>query len=316
MTTQVTFADNGDVMNVTGGKLGALIAARDTYLTPAITTVDTLAAGLINAVNSIHTQGQGLTGYSTLTAGTAVADSTAALNAGYMTTNIAFSPKNGTFNLYMKDTVSGQITTKQIGVNLSGAGTQTTLASLAASITTAGAGVVSASVNASGKLVITSSNNNVTFGFGEDTSGALASLGINTFFTGNDATNIGVNGLLQANPSMLAAGRNNIPGSNANALAISLAGAAAVSQLGGKSITDFYSNYIGALSAHAKNASDDVTAQSAIHDTLFAQQQAISGVSLDEEAINLTKYQRAFQGSARYITVIDEMMQTVLSLVG
>jgi flagellar hook-associated protein 1 FlgK len=316
MNTQVTFGDNGDEMSVSGGKLGALISARDSYLSPAVQTVDTVAAGLINAVNSIHSQGQGLTGFTTLTGTTAVADATVALNSPYATTNIAFAPKNGTFNLYVKDGVSGQITTKQITVNLSGQGAQATLTSLAASITAAGAGSVSASIDAGGHLVIASSNQNVTFGFGEDTSGTLASLGLNTFFTGTDATNIGVNGLLQTNPSMLAAGRNNVAGSNANALALSLAGSASVSQLGGKSITDYYSNYIGSLAAHAKNAADDVTAQNTIYDTLYAQQQAISGVSLDEEAINLTKYQRAFQGTARYITVVDEMMQAVLGLIG
>jgi flagellar hook-associated protein 1 FlgK len=316
MNTQVTFGDNGDELVVSGGKLGALISARDAYLSPAVQTVDTIAAGLINAVNSIHSQGQGLTGFSTLTGTTAVADATAPLNAAYATTNIAFAPKNGTFNLYLKDTTTGQITTKQIAVNLSGTGPQTTLGSLAASITAAGGGTVTGTIDAGGHLVVSSSNGNVTFGFGEDSSGTLASLGLNTFFTGTDATNIGVNTLLQANPSMLAAGRNNVAGSNANALALSLAGSAAVGQLGGKSLTDYYSNYIGALAAHAKNAADDVTAQNTIYDTLYAQQQAISGVSLDEEAINLTKYQRAFQGTARYITVVDEMMQAVLGLLG
>src|SRR5262249_14925785 len=116
-------------------------------------------------------------------------------------------------------------------------------------------------------------------------------------------------------PSMLAAGRGNVTGSNTNAQAIALAGSAAVSSLNGKSITDFYSDYIGDFSAKAKNISDDVTTKGTIHDTLFAQQQSISGVSMDEEAVNLTKYQRAFQGTARFITVVDELMQTVLGLV-
>jgi len=88
-----------------------------------------------------------------------------------------------------------------------------------------------------------------------------------------------------------------------------------VSGLGGKSLTDFYADYIGTLASHAKNAADDVTAKNTIHDAIYAQQQAISGVSLDEEAINLTKYQRAFQGTARFITVVDELMQVVLGLI-
>jgi flagellar hook-associated protein 1 FlgK len=41
----------------------------------------------------------------------------------------------------------------------------------------------------------------------------------------------------------------------------------------------------------------------------------VSGVSVDEESINLLAFQRAYQGSARFITVVDEMMQTLLGLV-
>jgi flagellar hook-associated protein 1 FlgK len=311
--TKVVFADNNDGMDVTGGKLGALITARDAYLTPAVTAVDDVAAGLISAVNAIHSQGQGLAGFSAVTAAAGVTDPAAALNT--KAAGLAFPPANGTFNLYLKDATTGQVTTRQITVNLSGQGTQTTLASLAAGISAAGGGTVTATVNAANRLVIASGNPNVTFGFGEDTSGALASVGVNTFFTGTDAASIGVNAVLTKDPAMLAAGRGNTAGSNANALALSLAGGAAVSRLGGKSLTDYYAHYIGTLSAHAKNAADDVTARAAIHDTLFAQQQAISGVSLDEEAINLTKYQRAFQGTARFMNVVDDLMQTVLSLV-
>jgi flagellar hook-associated protein 1 FlgK len=312
---KITFADNGDQMGVTGGKLGALLNARDAYLTPAVQTVDRLAAGLISAVNAIHTQGQGLTDFSSVTGTTAVTNPAAALNAGEDATGIAFVARNGTFNLYIKDAVSGEITTRQISVDLSGQGTATSLNSLAAAVTTAGDGIVTGTVNGNGQLVIASNNQNVTFAFGEDTSGALAALGINTFFTGTDATNIGVNRVLTNDPSMLATGRGNVAGSNTNAQALALAGSATVSALGGKSLTAYYANYLGGLSAAAKTASDNVTAQTAIHDTIYAQQQAISGVSLDEEAINLTKYQRAFQGTARFITVIDEMMQTVLGLI-
>jgi flagellar hook-associated protein 1 len=274
-----------------------------------------VAAGLISAVNAIHTQGQGLTGFSTATGTTIVTDPTAALNAGEEATGITFTPKNGAFNFYMKNEQTGEITTKQITVNLSGTGTQTSLRGLASSITSIGGGTVTATVNSNGRLVIASSDSNVTFGFGEDTSGALAAVGINTFFTGTDASNIGVNAVLTNDPSMLATGRGNVTGSNGNAQAMALGGSAAAGILKGKSLTEFYGDYIGTLSAQAKNVADDATAQTAIHDTVFAQQQAISGVSMDEEAINLTKYQRAFQGTARFITVVDELMQTVLGLV-
>jgi flagellar hook-associated protein 1 len=40
----------------------------------------------------------------------------------------------------------------------------------------------------------------------------------------------------------------------------------------------------------------------------------VSGVSIDEEAIDLLSFQRQFQAAARYINVIDEAMQTLLSI--
>ena len=40
----------------------------------------------------------------------------------------------------------------------------------------------------------------------------------------------------------------------------------------------------------------------------------ISGVSLDEEALNLMQYQRAYEASARMVTVLDEMLQTAVNL--
>jgi len=319
--TQVVYGDTGDQANVTGGQIGGLITARDGYVTPAISTIDTIAGGLINAVNTVYSQGQGATGFGpSLTGTTTVMDPNAALNATTAQTGIAFPPTNGTFNLYITDTTSTPpvVTTQQINVNLTGQGTQTSLNSLAASITAAGGGVIKAD-GSTGQLVITSNNPDVTFGFGQDTSGALAALGVNTFFTGSNASNIAVNNVIQNNPALLATGRYNqstgTTDSQANATALSTAGSAALSMLGGQSLTDYYTNYIGSLATQAQNVGNNVTATGTIQSTLLAQQQSVSGVSMDEETVNMMQYQRAFEGSARFITVVDEMMQDVLGLI-
>ena len=43
--------------------------------------------------------------------------------------------------------------------------------------------------------------------------------------------------------------------------------------------------------------------------------ESISGVSIDEEAVNLIKYQNAYQAAAKLITTADEMMETVLAMI-
>ena len=319
--SQVTFGDTGDPITVNGGQIGGLINARDNYVQPAISTVDTVAAGLISAVNSVYSQGQGLTGYSNVTGTTQVLDTTAPLNGPKTTTGISFPPTNGTFTMYITDKVTGTVTPKQINVN----GTpMPSLDNIVSQINAQGGGVISAN-DTGGYLSVNSSNTNVTFGFGQDNSGALAALGVNTFFTGNNSLNIAVNSTLQNNPSLLATSRYGSSGDNwgdtttvndqANAQTLSQAGTATVAALGGQSLTDYYTNYIGNLATQAQNAANDLSANSTIQTTLTSQQQSVSGVSMDEETVNMMQYQRAFEGSARYINVVNQMMQDVLSLI-
>jgi flagellar hook-associated protein 1 len=71
-------------------------------------------------------------------------------------------------------------------------------------------------------------------------------------------------------------------------------------------------NGVGVSVASAKN---DADASQAALDTLQAQRDALSGVSLDEEAVNLMRQQRAFQGAAKLITTVNEMLDTVLNMV-
>ena len=52
-----------------------------------------------------------------------------------------------------------------------------------------------------------------------------------------------------------------------------------------------------------------------VRESLDAQVQATSGVSLDEESINMLSYQRQFQAAARFVATIDETLQTLLSIV-
>jgi flagellar hook-associated protein 1 FlgK len=59
---------------------------------------------------------------------------------------------------------------------------------------------------------------------------------------------------------------------------------------------------------HLKDASDLVVSD------LQAQRDAAAGVSLDEEAISLMKWQSNFTASSKVITTVDEMLETVLSL--
>jgi flagellar hook-associated protein 1 FlgK len=310
---KVYFADTGKEVHIEGGKAGAVDELINTIVGGNLNDLDTLAAGLIFEVNKLHSSGQGLHGYTQTTSEHSVTDPNAALNNAGLT----FKPTNGSFMLTVKDATTNPPTetVTQINVNLSGLGVQTTLTSLANQIDAADN--ISAQILADGRLSITSTSENYTFTFNDDTSNVLASLGINGFFTGTNASNIGINPNLVADPSLLACSRSNKPlsGNSLNAEALAKLPSTASKMLSNMSITEYYRNIVGELGTQTATSKQQLEVHEAIAESLQSQRDAISGVSLDEETINLMANQRAFQGSARYITVVNEMLQTVLDLI-
>ncbi len=70
------------------------------------------------------------------------------------------------------------------------------------------------------------------------------------------------------------------------------------------------------IGAAARNSSDSLEAQTAIHTQLVANRESVSGVNLDEEAANLLRFQQAYQATAQLITVADTMFQSLLQATG
>jgi flagellar hook-associated protein 1 FlgK len=49
---------------------------------------------------------------------------------------------------------------------------------------------------------------------------------------------------------------------------------------------------------------------------LSQQRQSIGGVSLDEEATNMIRYQHAYNAAARLVTAFDEMLDRIINNMG
>jgi flagellar hook-associated protein 1 FlgK len=56
--------------------------------------------------------------------------------------------------------------------------------------------------------------------------------------------------------------------------------------------------------------------QTGVLNIVRGQRESTSGVSLDEEAAELMKFQRAYQASARVISVVDQMLDIVVNSLG
>jgi flagellar hook-associated protein 1 FlgK len=84
--------------------------------------------------------------------------------------------------------------------------------------------------------------------------------------------------------------------------------------INGQSPLDFYSGLVARLGNELGQAKAEEEASELVLRQLANQRAAVSGVSLDEEATNLIRYQRAFEAAARVVSVIDDLTETVINL--
>ncbi len=309
LETAVTFAANDGQMKLTSGQLGAMGQVRKS-IDGVIDKLDGLAKGLIFELNNLHASGQGLEGLSSTSASNLVNDSTVALNSG--AAGMKLAAQSGSFVVHVRNKTTGLSSSTLIQVDLDGKnGNDTTLETLRQSLD--GVGNLTATISG-GRLTIEADSSDTEFSFSQDSSGTLAALGINSFFAGSNAGDIAVNAAIQAKPSLLAAAKNGEHGDNQTALAIAQLESASLASLHGGNLKQTYQSMINSVATSAAAAKTNAEATGTIRQTLEAQRESLSGVSLDEEAVNLIKQQRAFQGAAKLITTINEMMQTLLQM--
>src|SRR3954469_5223700 len=83
----------------------------------------------------------------------------------------------------------------------------------------------------------------------------------------------------------------------------------------GSTYKDYYSSLISDLGVAAQSATGTKTTADAVVNTLTAQRQSVSGVSLDEEMTNLIQFQHAYSAAGRMISTMDQMLDTLIGMV-
>jgi flagellar hook-associated protein 1 FlgK len=306
----VQFGSTGGMITAStagSGQLAGVLQGRDTVVGGFIQSLNTLSSAMISSFNQIYASGQGTDAYSSVTSANAVTDPTAALNQA----GLAFSPQSGSFQLQVLNQTTGTTTTSTINVNLSGTGSDTTLNSLAAEINSVAN--VSATVTPDGYLQI-NADPNYQVQFSDDSSNVLSALGVNTFFTGSDASDIGVNSAVTANPNLFASGQGSGPSDGSNALALSQFASNPLAALNGESLNDSYNALVTNIGNQASAETALSQSQNDFVQSLNSQQQQVSGVSIDQQAIQLMQYQENYQASAKVVTTIDNLYQVLMQM--
>ena len=304
---------DGSDLNIASGSLGALITARQEIVSGVIDDLDALASSLIFEVNRIHSQGQAGKGFESVEGTYRVVDPAAALNSA--ASGLPFTIVNGSVQIHLTHVATGERTSFQIDIDLDGIGADMSLNDLVNAINaTIGPTNISAAVTPDGRLSLTAADG-FTLTFSDDTAGVLAGLGVNTYFTGEDASDIAVNAILVEDPAFLAAESGHLHGSNGTALGIANLKTQGLDSLDGRTLIQLWTSTVESLAVKTRTAIGQAASSRLVRESLEAQRAAVSGVSLDEEAVNLLNFQRQYEAAARYINAVDELMRVLISII-
>lgn len=319
---QVITSDNNDTLSVTTGSIGGLLNSRDGAIDETISKLDTIASNLIFEVNKIHSTGINEE-WLTSALGTlqvSAANQSLPLNdpANTNLAELPYAPENGGFFVNIRNEDNNTSDQIWVPVDLDGIDTLGT-ASVADDTSAEDIRVainnidgITATFDPSGRLEIAAAPG-FEFSFSEDSSGALATLGVNTYFEGTDASDIAVREDVTVMLGRLAPDGSFSANENANLLG--KLGEQAVEALGGQSISKFWSIQTQDVAVLASSARTKADSAFLVRQSLEGQRASISGVSIDEESINLLTYQRQYQGAAQIITTAQQMFDTLLTLV-
>ncbi len=301
---ELRFVDNGSLVNAQSGEVFGALEIRDSAIPKVDDRLDTIAATLIEGINRIHSQSNGITNY------TGTVSSTNPVNAStdpLVAAGLPFTVTPGTFDVVVYD-ASNVATTTTITI---AAGT--TLDDLATQLS----GVANLSASVTGNQLDISPAAGFSFAFSNDNTNALPALGLNGLFTGYDARTIDINQDLINDPGLLASGYSADvlnTGDNTAALDMAALREALVLDGGASTISQYYQSTIAELGVDARSNIDALETQLLFVQDFDQRRQQVSAVSLDEEVTSLILFQRAFEASARVITIADRMLETLLNV--
>lgn len=172
----------------------------------------------------------------------------------------------------------------------------------------------------------------VSFGFGElsatandlarldliadsDTSNVLAAMGINALLVGTGAAEINLRDELSSDPSLIAAGGSGASGDNTAMLRMLDVQSMTLDSLGGGTIGDFYGDVVSGVGFELSQASSTREVGEFLLQNLETRREETSGVNVDEELVNMVRFEESFNVASRFIQVLNELSDEIMNLI-
>ena len=121
---------------------------------------------------------------------------------------------------------------------------------------------------------------------------------------------------IAADSSKIAAAEDTgLPGDNSNAIAISELQNALMMNSDTATFDSFYNSMVSDVGNKVNQAGMSYDHHTAMVSHLENYRESISGVSLDEEMVNLIQFQLGYDAAAKLISTTDEMLNTLINMV-
>ncbi|MBI5364841.1 MAG: flagellar hook-associated protein FlgK [Planctomycetes bacterium] len=171
----------------------------------------------------------------------------------------------------------------------------------------------------------------VSFGFGQisatnqdqvtiealadsDTADVLVALGVNSFLTGTDASDIALRRDIESDSDLLASSMTGAEGDNTILNEMLSTQRAALGGLGDKNLGEYYGDVVGNVGFDIDVARNAQEVEQFLFDSLSERRQQVAGVNVDEELVNMIQFQQAYGAAAQFIQTVNRVQDDLLSI--
>lgn len=287
------------------GELKEVLQIRDKTVVQYMQQLDDMAFGLAQRINKHHATGTGLnSGHERL-------KSTYGLNPDAQTKPLPFV-KDGVMQFHLLNEDNDVLESYDVEIQAGKDSVHDIVNRINETVNDPL--FLEASVDDEGAVVFQSGGGK-QFIFGEDETEFTMVMGLNNFFeTLKGAEDFRLNDRIVDDPNNISTGKDLIPGDNRVALAVAKLQTQASMEDDTMTFDEFYNGVLADVGLRIQRNQVEQEHQ----DNMLAQfkeiRESTSSVNLDEEVTNLVQYQKAYEASAKFVSTVNEMMDTVIRM--
>jgi flagellar hook-associated protein 1 FlgK len=275
---------------ITGGVLKGYVDASDQFH-DTLEKVNLLSVSIVKEVNTLHLGGYGLDGTTTNNF----------FNTPNVYTKANTSNTGGTLLTASSVATIGSLTLNDYEVRFSSPTAYSIVNTSTNAVATSGTYTSGAAITFDGLSVT------ITDSTGAPVAGDIYSISVKT----NAAYNMGVS-ITDTDKIAASSTSDGVPGNNVNALA--LAALKDTDTISSSTFREYYTSLITDVAIAVNDAVYNADAYELIAEQMLMAKESVTGVSVEEEAINLLRLQRSYEAAARVLRTVDSMFDEILNL--